>query len=294
MSTMTPLRAVSACHAAGRSREPAARTSAGRRGRTSRGGLEMNALHASQRHAAWAAGVAYLFMVLGGILYWVLVGSRFTVAGAAVAAADAVMANERLFRIGIGWEIVNAVNLVVLALAHRVMLERESRNLASLGLHLVLAEAFLAAAMALAGFIALQLLNAQSSLTALGPALLHDLVGLYLDVRIAGHTVSAVFLNAGMIVFMWLLFRAGYVPRALAGFGMLSYLLMLALTLGNVLAPGAPASPMTLQSTFDVACVVPSILFEFTAGAWLLIKGLDLREGTLGTAVSAPGPGARP
>jgi hypothetical protein len=248
-------------------------------------------LQASQRNAARAAGLAYLFMVSGGILYWVFVGSRLTVAGNASAAVHAVMANELLFRVGIGYELFMASNVMALAMAHHVILKPIDRNLASLGFHSVLAEAFLAAAMVLAAFIALQLLNGQSSLTALAPAQLQDLVGLYLNVRIAGHTISTVFLSLGMTVFMYLFYRSRYIPKALAAFGMLSYSLMLVAALVNILVPGSPTTMMTMQRTFDVACVAPSILLEVIAGAWLLFKGLDDRRPAAEAEATPPTPG---
>jgi Domain of unknown function (DUF4386) len=231
---------------------------------------------APRRSAAKAAGIAYLFMVLGGIHYYLFVGSRLTVAGNATATANTVLANEALFRVGVGYELLMAINLVVLAMALYVILEPIRRSLASLALYLVLAEAILAAAMVLVAFFALQLLRGQSSLTSLGPERLLDLVGLYLSVRMAGHTISTVFLCLGMLVFMFLLLGSRLVPGVLAGFGVVSYSLMLLAALINILIPGSPASMMSLQSTFDLVCIVPSILFEVCAGLWLSFRGVDL------------------
>ncbi len=239
---------------------------------------------ASRRSAARVAGVAYLFMVLGGIHYYLLVASRLAVDGDATATAHAAMANEALFRIGVGYELLMAINLVILAVAHYVILKPTRTNLATLALSSVLVEATLAAVMVLFGFIALQLLNGRSSLSPLGTESLLGLVGLYLSVRMAGHTVSAVFLSLGMLLFMFLFFKSRVVPRALAGLGAISYSLMLFAAFNNILAPGAPASMMSLQCTIDLAYIVPSILFEVGAGLWLTFKGLDLRADVGGLA----------
>jgi len=237
---------------------------------------------ASRRTAARAAGFSYLFMVLGGIHYYLFVGSRLTVAGNAAATASTVLANEALFRVGVGYELLMAINLVVLAMALHVILKPVGGNLASLALYWVLAEAILAAAMVLVAFIALQLLQGRSALSSPGPEQLLDLVGLYLSVRMAGHTISTVFLSLGMLVFMFLLLQSRFVPRALAGFGVASYSLMLLAALVNILVPGSPASMMSMQSTFDVICIVPSILFEVSAGLWLSFRGVDLRADARG------------
>lgn len=234
----------------------------------------------SQRSAAKVAGAAYLCMVLGGILYWVLVVSRLSAPGDAAAAAGNVLAHEGLFRLGVGYELLMVANLVALAMAHHVMLKPIGRQLAAVGLYSVLVEAFLAAAMVLAAFVALQFLNGAAKTTTLGRGPLLDLVGRYLDVRNAGHTISTVFLSVGMIAFQWLLYRSRYVPRPLAAFGVFSYAAMLLAALVNVLVPGSPPTLMAMQRPFDVACVVPSILLEMAAGAWLLFKGLEERRGT--------------
>jgi hypothetical protein len=254
------------------------------RGGRGRVPIEDGAAQATASQTARVAGLAYLFLVLGGIIYWLLVGTRLASAGSAGATAGAVLAQEQLFRAGVACEILMSVNVVVLAAAHRALLERVGRGLSSLAFGLVLVDALLAAAMALAAFTALQVLKGGASLAVRGPGPLQELVGRYLDVRIAGHTVGSVFLDLGMMLFLWLLLRSGMIPRWLAGFGLLAYSAILLAALANILAPGSPPTMMTLKSAGEAAWVVPSILFEVTAGLWLLVRGVADR---------APGPAAR-
>ncbi len=241
---------------------------------------------ASQLRASRTAGVAYLVMVLGGILWWVLVGSKLVVAGDAQAGATAVLRNEQLFRLGIVYEVLMSLNLIALAWSHHTMLAPAGRHLAAVGRYLVLTDAFLSAVMVLGAFVALQALRARSSLTALGPEQLSDVIGLYLNVRIAGHTIAAVFLHLGMIVFYYLLFTSRSIPRILAAFGLLSYALGPVAMLVNIIVPGSPMTMMTFHDPLSSICIAPSIVLELIAGPWFLAKGLTMRPGRAAAAAT--------
>lgn len=236
--------------------------------------MSNHALPASRGATPAVAGAAYLFMVLGGIFWWVLIGSKFVVAGEPAAAAAQVLANEQLFRVGIAYEVLMSINLIALAMSHHAMLKPSGRTLAALARWLVLTGAILAAVMVLLAFLAFQVLRAQSSAAEATAQQLGEVVGLYLNVRIAGHTISAVFLHLGMLVFLSLFLRSRRIPRSLALFGILAYGLILAAALVNIVVVGSPASMMTMQSAAEAACVVPSIVLELALGGWLLTKGL--------------------
>lgn len=241
--------------------------------------MTTNAIRASQHSSAKIAGFSYLFMLLGHIHYYVFVATKLAIPGDALLRANAVMANEWLFRIGLGYELLMSINLLFLAQAHCVILKSIDRNLASLAFFSVLTKAILAAVMVLITFTAIQFLSGQSFLTAVNIKQLQDIIGLYLLVRMAGHTISAVFLYLGMATFLYLLLKSRYIPSPLAMLGIGSYSIMLGYVLINVIAPGTPMSTLTMENTFDILCIVPSLLFEAIAGIWLLSKGLEVHYG---------------
>ena len=231
----------------------------------------------SQRKAARVAGFMFLFIVIGWILNWTFVDSKLIAAGNVTATVNNIMANELLFRIGITNELIFSISGVVLALALYIILKPVNKNLALLALFLKLMEAIIAAVMVLVAFFALQMLNGKAYLTVFKPEQLQDIVGLFLSVRSTGSTISMVFLGMNLIVFLYLLFKSKYVPRILAGFGILSYSLILVYSLANILVP-QNATVLTMVNTISMIFFAPSILFELMIGLWLLFKGINVQQ----------------
>ncbi len=227
---------------------------------------------ASQRKAAKVAGLMFLFIVIGWTLNWTLVDSKLIVAGNVTATVNNIMANELLFRIGITNQLIFSISGVVLALALYIILKPVNKNLALLALFLKLTEAILGAVIALCNFIALLILKGQA-LTAFKSEQIQALVGLFLNERISISAIPMVFLGLNLMVFFYLLFKSKYVPRILAGFGILSYALIFMYALITILSPNY-AAIMIIQ----IICWVPSVLFELIFGLWLLIKGINVER----------------
>ncbi len=221
----------------------------------------------SQHRAARVAGFMFLFSLIVPLLNWVFVLSKFIVAENAIATANNIMANELLFRIGITIELIMSVGLVVLALALYIILKPVNKNLALLGLSLKLIEAAIVAVIVLVSFIALQILNGQAYLTAFTPEQLQVLVGFLLNKHTALYSIPMVFLGLDMMVFSYLFFKSRYIPRILAGFGILSFALIFIHALMFILAPEYAVMPIN-----QIIFYAPSGLFEIIIGIWLLSK----------------------
>ncbi len=234
-------------------------------------------IETSQHKAARVAGFIFLFIVTGWILNWTLVESRLAVIGDATAAVKNIMANEQLFRIGIANELIFAISGIVLAAALYIILKPVNRNLALVALVLKLAESVVSAVIVLVSFIALQMLNGKASLTVIKPEQLQDILGLFLNVRSTGATISMVFLGLNFILFFYILFKSGYVPGILSAFGILSYSLILVYSLASILVP-QNATVLSMVNPISMMFFTPSILFEIAIGLWLLIKGLKISE----------------
>jgi hypothetical protein len=228
----------------------------------------------SQHKAAKVAGFMFLFSLIGPLLNWTFVLSKFIVAENVIATANNIMANKLLFRIGITIELIMSVGLVVLALALYIILKPVNKNLALLALFLKLAEAIIAAVIVLVSFIALQILNGEAYLTAFTPEQLQAPVGLILSAHFAIYSIPMVFLGLDMIVFSYLFFKSKYIPRILAGFGILSFALIFIHALMYILAPKYATMP-----TNQIVFWAPSGLFEIIIGLWLLSKGLKVQQG---------------
>ncbi len=219
----------------------------------------------SQCKAARVAGAMFLFSLmiisLNGYVF-----SKLIVTENVLATAHNITANEWLFRIGIINELIISVSLIVLALALYIILKPANKNLALFGLSLKLAEATIVAVIALLNFIALQILNGEVYLIAFEPEQLQALIGLFLNMHNAIYSIPMVFLGLNLVVFSCLFFKSGYIPKILAGFGIISYALVFIFALVSLLTPQYAM----------IILAVPSILFELIIGIWLLFKGVNV------------------
>jgi len=232
-------------------------------------GMPIRIIDTSQRNAARVAGFMFLFSLIVPLLNWVFVLSKFIVAENVIATANNIMANELLFRVGITIELIMSVGLVVLALALYIVLKPVNKGLALLALSLKLVEAILVAVIVLVYLIALQVLNEQAYITAFTPEQLQASIGFLLNKHTALFSVPMVFLGLDLMLFFYLFFKSRYIPRLLAGLGILSYALIFIHALGNILAPYC----LTME-LIEMVCYIPSCAFELIIGIWLLLKGL--------------------
>ncbi|MFC1817065.1 DUF4386 domain-containing protein [Thermodesulfobacteriota bacterium] len=210
------------------------------------------------------------------MLNWTFVLSKLTVAENALSTAKNIMANELLFRIGITIELFMSFGLIVLALALYIILKPVNKNLALLALLWKLAEAIIVAVIVLVSFIALQILNGKTYLTVFTVEQLQVPVGLILNAHFAIFSIPMVFLGLDLIIFSYLFFKSKYIPRMLAGFGILSFALIFIHALIYILAPKY-ATMLIIQIIF----YAPSCLFEIIIGIWLLFKGVKVQQGDI-------------
>ena len=227
----------------------------------------------SQHKAARVAGFMFLFSLLVPLLNWAFVLSKFIVAENVIATANNIIANELLFRIGITIELIMSVGLVVLALALYIILKPVNKNFALLAVSLKLIEAAIVAVVVLIYFIALQILNGEAYLTVFTPEQLQAPVGFLLNKHTAMYSIPMVFLGLDMMLFSYLLFKSEYIPRILAGFGILSFALIFIHALMFILTPEYAAMP-----TNQIIFYVPSGLFEIIIGIWFLFKGVNVQQ----------------
>jgi len=223
----------------------------------------------TQRKAVKIAGFMFLFSFIVPTLNWVFVLSKFVVAENVIATANNIMSNELLFRIGITIELIMALGLIVLAMALYSILKTVNRNLALLAILLKLAEAIIATIIVLVSFIALQISNAEAYLTVFSPEQLRAPVGFLLNKHTVLFSIPMIFLGIDMTIFSYLFFKSKYIPGIIAGFGILSFVLIFIHALMYILAPQYAAMPIN-----QIIFWVPSGLFEIIIGIWLLVKGI--------------------
>jgi hypothetical protein len=224
---------------------------------------------ALQQKAARVAGLTYVLIIVLAILKVNFLESNLIVSGDDAATANNIIDNELLFRIGVASEIIMFLLVVILSLALYIILKTINKNLALTALFLRFGEAIIGSVVTiLSGLIPLLLLNGKAVFET---EQLHALVGLFLDVRIAGLDIVMIFMGPGGIIFCYLFLKSKYVPAILAVWGIITYSTMLILAFVNILYHDLP-------ETISIILYTSGALFEIVFGFWLFFKGVKVKQ----------------
>ena len=232
---------------------------------------------ASVQTYARIAGVLLLVSLVGGGFGEAYAPSQLIVAGNASATAHNVVASDTLFRLGFLGYLSEAVCDVALAFLLYVLLRPVHANLAFLAVLFRLMATATFAFGEVFYFAPSLILGGDAYLKTFSPEQLNTLALLSFNVYGFAGGFSQVFYGIASIVLGYLMWRSGYLPRALGALWVLGGLGFVASTLALVLAP-ADASPLLL---------VPQILATLSLGLWLLVRGVDIGKWQERGAVAA-------
>lgn len=221
----------------------------------------------SQRKAARVVGFAYLITLVTVVYANFGIHDRLIVASNALTAQN-ILAHERLFRIGVAGDLIYCAGIIVLLTALYVVLEPVSRGLALLAAFWRLVFVLMWLAMALNLFNALRLLSGSDYSRAFEAEPLQALASLYLGSRFDYYYVGLLFGALASTVCGCLWFKSRYIPRALAGFGIISSAFCVACTLVFYVFPNFDKHVNLWW--FDS----PMTIFDIVLSFWLLFKGL--------------------
>ncbi len=222
----------------------------------------------SQHISARIAGLMYLLVLAGAVFGNFFVRSKLIVSGQATETANSIIAHEQLFRIGIVSELASFAGILVLAMALYVLLKPVNKNLALFGLLSWLGEAVILAVIVFMTFSVLRLLSGGDYLNVFQAEQLHALSLLHLAVFYDAYDIGLIFFSLGSTVFSYLLFRAKYVPRVLAAWGVFASLATIFGVFAMILVPGS-------ISLLGTASTMPIFLYELMIGLWLLLVGVN-------------------
>jgi len=220
----------------------------------------------ASKQAVKTAGMMFLLCFIVPTLNWVFGLYKLVVIGDPVATVNNIMADQMLFRVGLGVELAMAIGLIVLATSLYLILKPVNKNLALFALLLKMAEAVIVAAIVLVYFIVLQLVAGET-----GPVLeqLKAPMGVLFNTHAAIHSIPMVFLGLDMMLFSYLFLKSNFIPKPLAVFGIISFACIFVHSFGTIVAPEYAGIPIVAGLLYT-----PSGIFELVIGTWLLVKGI--------------------
>jgi hypothetical protein len=229
--------------------------------------MTTSSIDKSQQTAAKVTAFAYLLTfatvvyVHYGILWRLITGNT-------AETARNILANERLFRIGLAGNLVFCVGVFVLLTALYVVLKPVNKGVALLAAFWWLVWVFMWLVMTLNLFDALRLLHGGDPLQAFGADQLQALASFYLHKGFDSYYIGLLFWGLASTACACLWFKSRYIPRALAAFGVVSSAFAVTCSFALFINPGF--DKIVGLGWFDS----PMGLFDIALSFWLLIKGL--------------------
>jgi hypothetical protein len=231
--------------------------------------MTISTIDASQRKAAKVAGSTFLFSIAIVIIANYGINFRLIVPGNAVDTARNIMEHETLFRLNIACNLIYVMNIVALLASLYVILKPISRNLALVATFFRLVFALMWGITALNTLSALRLLGDAAYLPVFKTDQLQTLARLHLTSSYDAYYVGLPFWTLASTVCSYLWFKSGYIPRVLAGFGVIASAWGVICAFAFIVFPNFAET--VNASWFDV----PLVMFEMALGFWLLFKGLS-------------------
>jgi hypothetical protein len=227
---------------------------------------------ASPRQLARMAGALYLINIVGGAFAIGFVNGTLFAPDPATTAAN-IQAHQLLYRSGLAAHVVVTVTNVPLALIFYELFKVVNRRVALLTAFFILVATAIEAAGLLNQFALLVLLGNGGDTGDLPPAQLQALVSLSGDLSGVHYTLYTVFFGLDILCLSYLVYKSGFLPRAIAVLLAVDGLAYLVYSFTNFLAPSA-ATDLTPWIQF------PAPLAEGAFALWLLTLGVNVKRWT--------------
>jgi hypothetical protein len=218
------------------------------------------------RTMARIAGFLYLSFIIFMAIANVVGRMGIIVDGDAAATAANIIAKGMLFRIGFVSDLLSALLFLLTAWALYALLKQVNRTLALLFLLLNICGVAIQCFSMIFLYAALPLLSGGGYLDAFTTDQLNAQAMFFLGLYKAGFTSAQLFYGAWTLPLGYLVFKSGFLPKALGVILMLDCLAILVWFFQFFFLPSYPA--------ISYPCYAVSFIAEFSLTLWLLIKGI--------------------
>lgn len=225
----------------------------------------------TQSKAARIAGFIYLLAIVTSIFGEFYVPSQLFVSEDVAQTASNIIAHERLFRAGFASMLFTFIIDIPLIWALYVVVKPVDKNLALLAVFWRLVETSILCVGAVSQLVALRFLSNADYLKAFEANQLYALARVAESTYGSSLYVGFICLGLGSTVFSYLLFKSNYIPKALAGWGIFSSLLLSLSSFTILMFP-------EFRNVIFPGGFLPMFIYELTLGFWLLIKGIKVQQ----------------
>ena len=216
-------------------------------------------------------GVLYLIIIALGLFGETFIRDRLIVSGDPTATAANIASMEPLWRFGIAAEFLLLLCAVTLTWIFYVLLRPVSADLALLAVFFNLVSMTLEAVIQLNFVAALFPLGKAAYLKVFTLEQLSVMTQLSARLYSYGFGFSLIFFAGYCLVMGYLIFRSGYLPRALGVLLQIAGLCYLTNSFALLLAPN-------FESRVFPAILAPAFIGELSLALWLSLKGVDVAK----------------
>lgn len=213
-------------------------------------------------------GIFYLILILAGMFAVLIVRDKLVVSGNAVATYNNIMGAQSLWRSGIVADLIMHVLDIPIMLIIYILLKPVNKNIALLALLFNLIQTAVLVANKLNLIAALLPLESANYLKDIDPNQLQAQVYLSIKLHDIGFGVGLIFFGFTCLANGYLIFRSGYLPKALGVLMQIAGACYLANNFTLLL------SPKTAAGLFP-AIMIPCLVAELSFCLWLICKGVN-------------------
>lgn len=216
-------------------------------------------------------GVAYLVIIVAGLMGEMFIRNTIVVPGDAAATAQNLTTSPLLWRIGIAGDLVMHVCDVILMLVFYVLLKPVNRHLALLALLFNLIQTAVLVANKINLLMPLFLLGDAPYLKTLDAHQLQALSYVSIRAHAYGFGVGLIYFGFVCLIAGYLIYRSGFFPRVLGVLMQIAGLCYLVNSFTLIIAPA-------VANKLYPAILLPPFIGELSLCLWLIVKGVNVTK----------------
>lgn len=214
-------------------------------------------------------GIAYLIIIVAGLLGEMFIRNSIIVSGDAAATAQNLAASPGLWRLGIAGDILMHICDLIVLLAYIVLFWPVNRKLIILSVMLNLMQTAVLVANKLNLILPLLLLGKKNYLVSLNPEQLQSLSYFFIQAHSYGFGIGLIFFGCASLIVGYLIRKSVFLPRILGTGMQIAGACYLINSFALILWP------KTADMLFP-AILLPPFIAELSLSLWLIIKGVNV------------------